>query len=125
MLRFSSSEAATLSILIERLRPGQKLRTGAAPVCRAVARPVKRGGCSLYSPVATLARSIDAGPGSVALSGRVRAGPLEPGSYRVTLSARDTAGNGSAPAARTFTILAGGATARQLRRRRPPSAQPA
>jgi hypothetical protein len=79
VLRFSSSEAGVLSIRIERVRPGHK--------------------------VATLTRVIKEGPGSVALSGRIGAKRMKPGSYRLTLTARDAAGNRSKPALRTFTIL--------------------
>jgi hypothetical protein len=83
VLRFSCSEAGTLSIRIEPARPGQKA-----------------------SRAATLTRSIKVGPGSVALSGRIGAKPMKPGSYRVKLTARDAAGNRSKTTARTFTILA-------------------
>jgi Right handed beta helix region len=80
-LRFSSSEAGTLSIRIERVRPAQK--------------------------VATLTRAIQAGPGGVALSGRIGTRRMRPGAYRLTLTARDAAGNRSKATARTFTVLAG------------------
>jgi hypothetical protein len=107
VLRFSSSEAGTLSILIERVRPGQKVRKDGKPVCEAALHPVKRGRCRLHTPIATLTRAIDAGPGSVALSGRIGARRLKPGSYRLTLTARDAAGNSSETTSRTFKILAG------------------
>jgi Right handed beta helix region len=80
MLRFSSSEAGVLSIRIERVRPGRR--------------------------VATLTRAIKMGRGSVSLSGRIGAKPMKPGSYRLTLTARDAAGNRSKAVARAFTILA-------------------
>jgi hypothetical protein len=84
VLRFSSSEAGTLSIRIERVRPPQ-----------GVNRPV------------TLTRAIGAGPNRLALSGIVGGRPMKPGSYRLTLRARDAAGNRSKATLRTFTILAG------------------
>ncbi len=80
VLRFSSSEAGVLSIGIERVRPRQK--------------------------VTTLTRAIKQGPGRVALSGRIGTKTMKPGSYRLTLTARDAAGNRSKATLRTFTILA-------------------
>ncbi len=80
VLRFSSSEAGALSIRIERVRPRRK--------------------------VATLTRAIKQGPGRVALSGRIGTKRMKPGSYRLTLTARDAAGNRSKATLRTFTILA-------------------
>jgi hypothetical protein len=79
-LRFSSSEAGTLSIAIA---------------------PAKKGD----GPTATLTRSISAGPGRVPLSGRLGGRPLRPGPYRLLVSARDSAGNASQPLGLPFTIL--------------------
>lgn len=84
MLRFSSTEPATLSVVIERMRPGRK-------VTRA----------------ATLTQAIQGGPGSVALRRRVGARPMKPGRYRLTLTASDAAGNRSEATVRMLTILAG------------------
>lgn len=81
MLRFSSSEAGVLSIRIGRVRPRQK--------------------------VATLSRAIKKGPGRVVLSGRIGAKRMKPGRYRLTLTARDAAGNRSKTMLRTFTVPAG------------------
>jgi hypothetical protein len=79
LLRFSSSEAGSLSIRIERVRPARKL--------------------------ATLTRSIEAGPGSVVLRGRIGARRMKPGDYRLVVTARDAAGNRSSATLRTFEIL--------------------
>jgi hypothetical protein len=106
VLRFSSSEAGTLSIRIERARPGQKVEQGGKLVCEAVLRPVKRGRCTVYSRTATLTRAIQAGFGSVALGGRIGGRWMKPDRYRLTVTARDAAGNRSAAISRTFTILA-------------------
>lgn len=80
VLRFASSEAGTLSIAIAKAKKGAK-------------------------PIATLRRSISAGAGRVPLSGRIGKKPLRPGRYRLTLSARDAAGNISAPVVLPFTVL--------------------
>jgi hypothetical protein len=80
VLRFTSSEAGTLSIAISKAKKGAK-------------------------PVGTLTRPIAAGPGKLPFSGRIGKKPLRPGRYRLTLSARDSAGNVSEPVALSFTIL--------------------
>jgi hypothetical protein len=84
VLRFSSSEAGRLSIEIERVRRGGKARH-----------------------TATLTRTIAAGPGRVALSGRIARKPMAPGRYRLTVTASDAAGNVSAATRRQFAVLAG------------------
>jgi hypothetical protein len=83
VLRFSSSEVGTLSLAITKAKKGAK-------------------------PIATLTRSIAAGRGKIPLSGRIGNKPLRPGRYRLALSARDAAGNASAPIALLFTILPAG-----------------
>jgi hypothetical protein len=80
VLRFSSSEAGTLSIAVSKAKKGAK-------------------------PIGTLTRSIAAGPGKVPFSGRIGKKPLRPGRYRLTLSARDAAGNVSSSVAIPFMIL--------------------
>jgi hypothetical protein len=86
LLRFSSSEAGSLSIAISR------------------ARGAKPGGAR---PFATLTRSISAGPGRVRLSGSIGKRRLRPGSYRLAITARDAAGNVSRVVRLAFTVLPG------------------
>jgi Tol biopolymer transport system component len=107
VLRFTSSEGGRMSILIERARPGQKVRKGGKTTCKAVRRKPRRGACTAYARTATLTRTIKAGRGSVALSGRVGARAMAPGGYRLTLTARDKAGNASKAARVSFTLLRG------------------
>jgi Tol biopolymer transport system component len=107
VLRFTSSEAGRLSILVERARPGQKVRRGRAVVCKAVRRKPRRGACTAYARTATLTRTLKAGRGSVALSGRIGARAMAPGTYRLTLTARDKAGNLSKAVRVSFTLLRG------------------
>ncbi|HEX6666398.1 MAG TPA: right-handed parallel beta-helix repeat-containing protein [Solirubrobacterales bacterium] len=80
VLRFSSTEPGTLSILIERLRPGRKI-----------------------TRTATLTQAIQGGPGSVALSAK----RMKPGRYRLSVTASDAAGNRSEATLRMLTVLAG------------------
>jgi hypothetical protein len=82
VLRFSSSEAASLSVAISRARRGAK-------------------------PVLTLSRTIPAGPGHLRLGGRIGGHTLRPGHYRLSLVARDDAGNASRPVRLSFWVLPG------------------
>jgi DNA-binding beta-propeller fold protein YncE len=107
VLRFVSSEAGRLSLVVERVKPGIKARSHGRSVCRAVRKAVKRGRCTVSARVATLTRTIKPGSGSVAFSGRIGSKALAPGVYRLTATARDAAGNASKPARLTFTILKG------------------
>jgi Tol biopolymer transport system component len=83
VLRFRSSEAATLTLRFDRLR-GRRGR-GAG----------------------VLTRRIKAGPGRVALSGRIGKRRMKPGGYRLTLRARDAAGNSSRAVRLSLRILKG------------------
>ena len=106
-LRFTSSEAGKLTILIERARPGRTSGNGGKRVCKPVRHRPKHGACTTYARVATLTRTIRAGSGRVALSGRIGKRRLAAAGYRLTISVRDSAGNVSKPTLRTFTIVAG------------------
>ena len=106
-LRFASSEAASLSLRIERLLPGRKTGKGRRRVCKPVRHRVRRGRCTVFRRTATLTRGIKAGPGRVALTGRIGRRRMAPGRYRLTLTARDAAGNSSKAIRRNFTIVPG------------------
>lgn len=87
MLRFASSEAATLSVAVAR-----------APKVKTSKRP---------KPLVTLTRTIGAGSGQLKLNARRGRKPLRPGRYTVSVSARDAAGNLSKESRLSFTILPG------------------
>jgi hypothetical protein len=55
--------------------------------------------------VSTLTRAIKAGAGRIGLGGRIGAKRLSPGGYRLTLTARDAAGNRSGATRRAFKVL--------------------
>jgi len=80
VLRFSSTEPGTLSILVERLLPSRK-----------------------FARTATLTQAIQAGPGSIALNAK----RMKPGKYRLVVTASDAAGNRSGATLRMLTVLAG------------------
>ncbi len=83
VLRFSSSEAAQLTLTVKGL--GSRRRV----------RPL------------SVTRTIGAGSARLPLTGRFGRRRLLPGAYRLTLTARDAAGNVSGPAQVRFTILPG------------------
>jgi hypothetical protein len=90
VLRFSTSEPARLTILIERRRVrGRRHRVS-------------------FVRVGRLTRSgVPAGPGRVRLTGRLGRRRMRVGAYRLTLMAQDAAGNRSRPVRRSFIILPG------------------
>ncbi len=100
-LRFSLSEAATVALRIDRLRPGRRLRNRCvvprrAPRGRRCTRALRRG---------TLTRAGAAGANRVSITGRLRGRKLPPAPYRIELRATDAAGNVSAPRRVKFRIL--------------------
>jgi PKD domain len=87
-LRFRLSEAARVTVTLERARAGRR-RQG-----RPCSRKAKRGRrCTVYTRARTIRRSGRAGANAIAL----RARGLKPGSYRITVRATDAVGNRSAP----------------------------
>ena len=100
--RFRLSEAATVSIKIERALPGRKVGRKCRPESR---RLRKRKRCTRYVRKATLTRrKRKAGANTVSFSGRIGRRPLRAGRYRVTVSAktpRATARRGGARRSRS------------------------
>jgi DNA-binding beta-propeller fold protein YncE len=86
--RFRLSEAATVTIGVDRVRRGRK----------ASKRFVQAG-----RPLRFQARP--AGANKIAFKGKLSGRALKPGSYRATIRATDAAGNRSAPKFTRFTIL--------------------
>jgi hypothetical protein len=84
VLSFRSSEAASLSIKLERALPKRR-----------------------YRRAGTLTRRIRTGNGKVTLSGRLGKRRMAAGTYRATLVATDAAGNRSKPVRVKFTIVKG------------------
>ncbi len=105
VLRFSSSEAAKLTLRLERQGPGRRATSKRRRVCKPVKARPKRGACTAYRLEGTLTRSIRAGAGSVALSGRLNRRALPRGVHRLTLVATDAAGNRSRAVRLTLRIV--------------------
>ena len=100
-LRFTLSEAATVTIRIDKLVRGRRLkqrcvRPRRAPSGRTCKRADKRG---------TLTRAGSAGANSVAITGRLRGKRLPAGRYRATLKGKDLAGNVSDRSRVRFRVL--------------------
>lgn len=102
-IRFTLSEAATATVLIERRTKGRRVGTA----CRkATAKLRRRKACTRYERRGTLTRrNLKAGANRIAFSGRIGRRALPLGSYRLTLTARDAAGNRSSARRVTFTIV--------------------
>lgn len=101
-IRFRLSEDATVSIAIERAQTGR--RQGSS--CRKPSKANRKGKrCTRYTLSGTLRREGRTGANAVAFSGRVGTKPLAAGKYRVAVTARDAAGNGTAKTVRAgFTV---------------------
>jgi hypothetical protein len=101
--RFRLSEAATVTITVERALPGR--RVGKA--CRRPARRLRhRKRCTRHVRKAKLTRKrLKAGRNSVAFSGRVGRSALARGGYRATVTAKDAAGNASRARRTSFRIV--------------------
>jgi hypothetical protein len=112
MLGTQSARAATIpadstAILSGTGTPGRKSGKGRKRVCKPVRHKVRRGRCTAFHRTAALTRTTKAGRGHVALTGRIGRRRMAAGRYRLTLTARDAAGNTSSPKRLTFTIVPG------------------
>jgi hypothetical protein len=87
--------------------PGRKAAKGRKQVCKPVRHRARRGRCTVFRRRATLTRGIRTGAGRVALTGRIGKRRMAAGRYRLTLTARDAAGNSSKAIRRNFTIVPG------------------
>jgi hypothetical protein len=101
-LHFRLSEAARLTVTIERMLPGRM--SGRA--CRPPAKH-NRGhrGCTRFSTPRAFMIDAREGPNATRFSGRIGHAVLEPGTYRATLTARDAANRRSVPTRLTFRIV--------------------
>lgn len=103
--RFTLSEAATVTIALERARPGRRRGSRCVASTPALVKArAKR--CDRFVSAGTLTRRrVPAGAKRVAFSGRVGAKKLPLGRYRASLRATDAAANRSAVVRTTFTVV--------------------
>ncbi|EHN10220.1 hypothetical protein PAI11_29790 [Patulibacter medicamentivorans] len=99
-LRVTSSEAAKLTVVVERERPGAKK----GKRCRVAKRRPRRGGCTAYSRDGVVRKDLRVGSNRVGFSGRIGRKRLAVGRHRMTITARDAAGNVSKAYRLRFTI---------------------
>jgi hypothetical protein len=92
------TEAATVTIRFERLVPGH----WRGRRCSATARRGAR--CTIVKAAGSITRTVRAGAGTLALGSRVGGRKLAPGTYRLTITARDAAGNRSKAAAAKLVV---------------------
>ena len=101
-LKFSLSEAASVTVTIALEASGR--RAGTKCVVPSKAKPGAKK-CTRTLPKGSLSRNGSAGANKISFSGKVSGTALSPGSYQATLIARDAAGNRSAAAVASFTIV--------------------
>jgi Tol biopolymer transport system component len=100
-LRFTLSEPARVTMRVELLRPGVRVRGRCVRP-----RRVRRPRCTRRQAKGTVVfAGRPAGANAVTFRGRVRGRRLARGRYRASLQARDAAGNRSATRRVRFTIL--------------------
>jgi streptogramin lyase len=100
-LKFTLSEAATVTATIARKAPGR--RAGRKCVAPRKAQPGAKK-CSRYLPKGALKLAANPGANTFPFKAKLAGKPLAPGGYRASLTARDPAGNTSAAVTAPFTI---------------------
>lgn len=100
-LRVTLSERATLTLRFERKLPGRRK----AGKCVAPRRALSSKRCTRFARVAVQRRAVREGLNRVRFGGRVGKRALPAGRYRLTIVARDAAGNASRPVRRTLRIV--------------------
>jgi Tol biopolymer transport system component len=103
-LRFTLSEAASVTVSVERATPGRRV----GRTCRRPAPSLhRRASCTRHVLAGSLTRAaLTAGTQQIAFSGRLGTRPLALGGYRLTVVATDPSGNRSAPHRLSFVIVA-------------------
>jgi len=102
--RFKLSEPAAVEIVVDRVRPGRK----AGKRCKKpTPKLARRPRCKRFIGVGkTLSfQNRPAGDNKIAFNGKLSGRALKRGLYRASLTAKDPAGNSSAPQSARFTVL--------------------
>jgi hypothetical protein len=101
-LRYTLSEPARVVFKIEQAVRGRR----AGRACRKPTRANRRKlACTRFQRVGAFAQSGHAGANTKPFSGKLGRRVLTPGDYRLTLIARDAAGNVSQPKRLTFRVV--------------------
>ena len=104
VIRFSVSEASTVTLRFRRVLPGRRV----AGKCRKPTRLNRsRRRCTRLVLVRrSVSRAVQPGARRIKFAGRLsRRARLKPGRYRMTLTAKDAAGNVSKPDRARFRLL--------------------
>ena len=101
-VRFTLSERAGVRLVIARRESGRRVGSSCRKATRALR---KRKRCTRFVARGTLRRASRAGANRVAFSGRIGRRALPRGTYRMTLTATDPAGNRSAARTLGFTVV--------------------
>ena len=89
-LAFTSSEAGTVTVLVERPSTGRKV----GKACKKATKQLRRNKkCTLYAKVAQATAKVAAGKNTLTLGKKVGGKTIKRGTYRVTVTVRDAAGN--------------------------------
>jgi hypothetical protein len=104
--RYTLSEAATVTITIERKLKGRRVKRGKKTVCAKPTRKNRRKRrCTRYKRAGTLKQNKQAGKQTTPFTGRFRGKALKRGGYRATLVATDAQGAKSKPRRLSFRIV--------------------
>jgi hypothetical protein len=101
---YSLTEPGRAVFSVERVLPGRRVGRACRPASRANRMRRK---CIRYALAARFAQPGVAGGNRKRFSGRIGRRRLAPGSYRVTIVAKDAAGNRSKAVRATFTVVRG------------------
>ena len=104
VIRYTVSEAATLSFTIQRKTTGRRVGTACVKKTR---RNAKRRKCTRFVTAGTLRAAATGGANRTRFSGKIRGHKLPPGSYTLTATASDAGGGKSKPATIAFKIVRG------------------
>jgi hypothetical protein len=100
--RFTLSEAASVKLVIAQRQPGRRVKKA----CKKPSHKNRRAKrCTRLVKKGTLTRAGKAGANSVKFTGRIGHRALKPGSYRVSITATDAAGNKSKPKTLSFRVV--------------------
>jgi hypothetical protein len=104
--RYRLSEAALVTITIERQLPGRRVRVRGKNRC---VKPTRRNSharkCKRYRRAGKLSAREQAGSQSMPFSGRLRGRPLRPGRYRARIVAVDSLGAKSSERRLKFRVV--------------------
>jgi hypothetical protein len=104
--RYTLSEAALVTITIERQLPGRRVRVrGKARCVKPTRRNTHARKCKRYRRAGKLSEQEQAGSQSMHFSGRLRGRPLRPGRYRARIVAVDSLGARSSEPRLAFRVV--------------------